>query len=247
MNFMSKTLKATRPEEYKLWLSLIQKDDFSFDGLYTFFNALLVPQGHGAITSVLQYSKGRVESLEETIKKLRERIVEYELTVEGLSSDIDKSDTAISYLVNLLADVNSNLYRLTNNLLDFNDLRFVTPFTVYILKGNILEKYMDVGTSGASPDKIDITVPRNPEYAVVVAVNNVGNEAFVNNPYSGRNVVAFSMKMMEESRFFLFDVESALLYYVASRKISLKLMPITHLYTHAETWSSVDINPTGLI
>lgn len=42
----------------------------------------------------------------------------------------------------------------------------------------------------------------------------------------------------------LFDVESALLYYVAVRKIALKLMPITHLYTPSETWNSIDIEHT---
>lgn len=37
----------------------------------------------------------------------------------------------------------------------------------------------------------------------------------------------------------LFNVESALLYYVAVRKISLKLMTMTHLHTRTETWNSL--------
>lgn len=45
----------------------------------------------------------------------------------------------------------------------------------------------------------------------------------------------------------LFDVESALLYYVAVRKLSLMLLPITHLYTPSETWNSIDSEPTNLI
>lgn len=45
----------------------------------------------------------------------------------------------------------------------------------------------------------------------------------------------------------LFDVETALFYYVAVRKISLMLMPITHLYTPSERWNSLDSEPTNLI
>jgi len=45
----------------------------------------------------------------------------------------------------------------------------------------------------------------------------------------------------------LFDVESAMLYYVSVRKLSLKVMPLTHLYTSFETWDSIDNEPTELV
>lgn len=45
----------------------------------------------------------------------------------------------------------------------------------------------------------------------------------------------------------LFDVNSALLYYVTTRKLSQQLMPITHLYTLPKTWESIDNDPTDLI
>ncbi|PWW06104.1 hypothetical protein DFQ01_1033 [Paenibacillus cellulosilyticus] len=45
----------------------------------------------------------------------------------------------------------------------------------------------------------------------------------------------------------LFSVECALLYYLSVRKISLKLMPIVHLYTSAEIWDTLDIDSTNLI
>ena len=45
----------------------------------------------------------------------------------------------------------------------------------------------------------------------------------------------------------LFDVETALLYYVITRHLSLKLLEITHVYTDAETWNSVDDEPTDSI
>lgn len=45
----------------------------------------------------------------------------------------------------------------------------------------------------------------------------------------------------------LFSVECALLYYISVRKVSLKLMPIVHLYTSAETWDTSDSEPADLI
>lgn len=45
----------------------------------------------------------------------------------------------------------------------------------------------------------------------------------------------------------LFSVESALLYYVSVRKLSLKIMPLTHLYTPSEIWNSIDSKPTELV
>ncbi|MEK4250337.1 hypothetical protein [Paenibacillus sp. FSL W7-1287] len=45
----------------------------------------------------------------------------------------------------------------------------------------------------------------------------------------------------------LFDVESALLYYVSVRKLSIKIMPLTHLYTSSETWDSIDSELTELV
>ncbi|THF76523.1 hypothetical protein [Cohnella fermenti] len=45
----------------------------------------------------------------------------------------------------------------------------------------------------------------------------------------------------------LFSVECAILYYLSVRKISLKLMPIVHLYTLAEVWDSLDSESTDLI
>lgn len=107
--------------------------------------------------------------MEETIQELRDRIEELERSVDGLAKDIDNSENSISYLVNLLNVVNTNLYRLTNGILNFDDLRFVSPFTIYAVKENILTKIYDVGTSGGSVSEIDLTVTQEFEYAAVFA------------------------------------------------------------------------------
>jgi uncharacterized protein YlzI (FlbEa/FlbD family) len=195
--FHVEALKATRPEEYKIWSNFIQKDDFTFNGLYASYNSLLVPRSDNSINSVIQYSKGREGILEETIQDLRERIEEYERSIDSIISDVDKSDNAINYLINLITGITTNLYRLTNGLLEFGDLRLVTPFTIYSLKDHVLRKIKDVGTSGGSPEEIDTNDTQDPEYVAVTAAKSKTGEAFVNNPYPGRYVVAFSMKMLE--------------------------------------------------
>jgi hypothetical protein len=195
--FHVEALRATRPEEYKLWQSFIQKDDFSFNGLYSVMNSLLGHRSDNGISSVIQYSMGREEMLEDTIQELRERIEEYERTIDSIVSDADQSDNAINYLVNVITGINTNLYRLTNDVLEFGDLRLVSPFTIYSLQNNVLRKIKDIGTSGGSPQEIDITIAQDPEYAAVTAAKSGTEEAFVNNPYPGRFVVAFCMKMLE--------------------------------------------------
>lgn len=200
--FHVEALKAKRPAEYKVWNPILQIHDFTFNDLYEVLNSYLIPQKDTSVTSVLQYSIGREQALEETIQEQRERIEEYERIVEGLVSDLDISDSSITYLVNLITEVNTNLYRLSNGVLDYHDLRFVTPFTIYEVNGDILRKLKDVGTSGGSFDEIDMSIPNEYEYVAVSAArsNLRTNEAFVSYPYPGRCVVAFSMKMFNHKR-----------------------------------------------
>jgi hypothetical protein len=200
--FHVEALRTKRPEEFKLWESFIQKDDFSFNGLYSTFNSLLVPQNDNSINNVIQYTMGREEQLENTIQDLQSRIEEYDQTMDSLVIEVEKSDSAISYLVNLITIATTNLYRLTNNALVFDDMRLVTPFTIYnyIEKENLLRKIQDVGTSASSPVEIDTTRPLQTEYAVITAALSGTEEAFVDNPYLGRYVIAFSMKMLKFER-----------------------------------------------
>lgn len=198
--FHVEALKARRPVEYAVWNTFIQKDHFTFNGLYDAFNTLLVPIKDGSIESVLQYSIGREEVLEETIQELRDRIEELERSVDGLAEDIDNSENSISYLVNLLKAVNTNIYRLTNGILDFDDLRFVSPFTIYAVKENKLTKILDKGTSGGSVSEIDLSVFQEFEYAAVSATKAKSNDSFISYPYPGKVVVAFSMKMLNNER-----------------------------------------------
>jgi hypothetical protein len=196
--FHVEALKATRPEEYKLWQNFLQLDDFTFNGLYDDYNSLLVPRQDNSINNVLQYTMGREETLETMIQELKDEIKQYEQAVNGMSLELDKTDNVINYLVSLIAGINTNLYRFTNDVLDFADLRLVTPFTIYSVEGNKLVKLKDIGTSGSSPNEIDITLS-NPEYAyaAVTAAKSETDDAYVNNPYPGRFVVAFSMRMLE--------------------------------------------------
>lgn len=200
--FHVEALRAKRPEEYKIWQSFIQKDDFSFNSLYDTFTSLLVPQKDNSINNVLQYTMGREEQLENTIQDLQSRNVEYDQTIDSLMAEVEKSDNAISYLVNLITAVTTNLYRLTNNALVFDDMRLVTPFTIYSYseKEHILRKIQDVGTSAGSLVEIDTARPLQFEYAVISAALSDKEEAFVDTPYPGRYVIAFSMKMLQDEK-----------------------------------------------
>lgn len=200
--FHIEALKAKRPAEYSLWNSMLQLDDFTFNDLYQVLNSYLIPVTDNSVSSVLQYSMGREEALEETIQEQRERIEEYEKIAEGLVSDLEISDNSVTYLVNIITEINTNLYRLCNGVLDYHDLRFVTPFTIYEVDGDLLKKLHDVGTSGGSASEIDMSILQDNEYAAVTAARSRegSNEAFVSNPYPGRYIVAYSMKMFKQKR-----------------------------------------------
>lgn len=200
--FHIEALKAKRPAEHYIWQTFLQIDDFTFNDLYTVLNSYLIPDRDNSVSSVLQYSMGREQTLEETIQEQRERIEEYERIVDELVSDLELSDNSITHLVNLITEINTNLYRLCNGVLDYNDLRFVTPFTIYEVEGDILRKLQDVGTSGGSVSEIDMSVSQDHEYAAVTAARGRygSTEAYVSNPYPGRYVVAYAMKMFDRKR-----------------------------------------------
>jgi hypothetical protein len=76
------------------------------------------------------------------------------------------------------------------------ELDFVCAYTIYEVQGDILLKIVDHGTSGNSPMFYDLSDPSVQEYASVsVALNPSGGTKY-DNPYPGRTVVSYPMKML---------------------------------------------------
>ncbi|KZV13681.1 nucleoprotein TPR-like [Dorcoceras hygrometricum] len=191
-------LKSKRPAEYKIWNSLLQKESFTFGNLYEVMHAYINPPKDSSVESVLHYSMGHESALMDTIEELKNRLEDYEDYIEDMNADLENAEQSIEYLVQLQKDINTNLYRMVNDIMDFDDLRIITPFTVYEVDGNYLRKIKDVGTSGGSLKEIDMTLSQGKEYAAVTAAKSgTFIQAFESNPYPGRTVVSFAMNMLQ--------------------------------------------------
>lgn len=196
--FHVEAMKAKRPKEYeKTWSHFVKKSDFTFNGLYEFVNATFSQHGDpDAISHVVAYSQGQHEFMQTTIADLQTTIEMQASALEELESEISLSEKAISYLVGLIKKINTNLYRITNEKFTLYDMDFVTGFSLYKKEENKLKLWLDKGTSGAIKGDLDLTDDVG-KYAAVDAANSLSTDAFINNPYPGRYIVAFKMNMLQ--------------------------------------------------
>lgn len=195
--FHVEAFKAMRPKEYeKTWAQFVNKTDFTFDGLYDIVNTVFSQNNHdpSSVAYVVAYSQSQHEFMQNSIADLKKTIDEQELAIEDLENELVKSENAVSHLVGIIKKVNENLYRYVNERLDFNDMDFVSGFSLYRKEGNSLHLVLDRGTSGKHRT---LDLDADAHYAAVVAVKDDQEQAHINNPYPGRHLVAFRMTMLQ--------------------------------------------------
>ncbi|WP_245850923.1 hypothetical protein [Paenibacillus herberti] len=195
--FHVEAFKAIRPKEYEMtWAQFVNKNDFTFEGLYDIVNAVFSQNNHdpSSVAYVVAYSQSQHDFLQSSIADLKNTIDEQELAIDELENELVRSENAVSYLVGIIKKVNENLYRYVNDRLGFGDMDFVTGFSLYRKEGNSLELILDKGTSGKHRT---LNLDTDTHFAAVVAVKDEQEQAHYNNPYPGRHLVAFRMKMLK--------------------------------------------------
>ncbi|MGF7033484.1 hypothetical protein J2T17_004432 [Paenibacillus mucilaginosus] len=182
-------LKEKKPHEYRLWSPFFQKHNATFSGLFHFTSQLLQPNSTGSIQTILDYTRGQTDAANTEKEGFR---AERDFLIE----ELERNEKAIGYLVDVIRGTNKSLYRMVNGNMNFHELDFVCPYTIYEVKDSVLVKKMDRGTSGRSPDKIPLNEKNADKYAavdVVLRPNETGVSYMY--PYPGRIIIAYRMKM----------------------------------------------------
>lgn len=194
--FHVEAFKVKRPMEYEaIYSHFVENRDFTFNGLSKFVDAVFHPRDSGHIDRVVVFAEGQIEEINKARDELKQTIESQKEVISTLEEDLELSENAVEHLVGLLKKINENLYRLINDKLALHDLDFVTGFSLYRKVDNQLHMILDKGTSGASPDPLDLQNPGRP-FAAVDAANGETDDAISNTPYPGRKIVAFRMKML---------------------------------------------------
>ncbi|MFT9496321.1 MULTISPECIES: hypothetical protein [Bacillota] len=199
--------KTWRKQEYEIFKGafLDSEGEFYFKGLYDY--ATSSKEGYQMIQSLIhdflaqeraEY-KSKIYSLEKNIEQHlinTEKITtEYEEFTQGLISERDELLQEFEYVIHLLKDLNTLLFRIHNKGLDIRDLNILTGFSLYELKGRILYQVADVGTSGITATEISLNDSKFSHYGVVKVITEGLNLPYFNHPYPGHVIVSYKMNI----------------------------------------------------
>lgn len=182
-----------RPTEYQLWAPFL-KYTATFEGLFNFLTPLFNLQNGEDMKGLVEFTRGRIEAVESEKE-------EYKSARDFLQREVERYEKGLTYLVDVIKKINLSLYRMANDCMNFYELDFVCAYTIYQVEGDTIRKIVDKGTSGASPDVISLTKENADKYAAVyVAMLPEEEDAFsYNNPFPGRTVASYRMKVMDET------------------------------------------------
>ncbi len=200
--------RVIRRNEYEYFSRAFLYEDFSFSGLYDYITELTSYQGKESesveyLINHFNAEKGQLEqrieelktdklSTEDLLKKAQQTSDE---VINYLLDEQKKLDKAIVYLLELVKKANIALYRMKNGLFQPADLMIISGYTIYELRGDLLEKIIDIGTSGASPNKLPLKSSKYKDWAAVIVVNASSSDPYYNNPYPGSTIVSYRMEM----------------------------------------------------
>lgn len=195
-SFHAQVFKMRRPKEYDLWKQFVNKDDFTFKGLYDFVQVSFNDSADAAsIISLTNLTQGTITEKQAQIIGLEQTIDDLTSTRSVLEKDLEEAENVITYLTDIIKKVNENLFRLNNGRLALTDLDFVPGYSIYEIQEDKLIFIEDKGTSGNSPSSIDMNDPANQEMLIVRVAYSENHQVLLDNPYPGRNLVSFKMKM----------------------------------------------------
>ncbi|KZE67928.1 hypothetical protein AWM68_17290 [Fictibacillus phosphorivorans] len=226
LNFNSKhfhlgAYSSLRKQEYDIFKPafLDPEGEFYFKGVYDFVTAS--QSSHTTVERLIREYlhtektsyEAKIRSLEDKIKDnqvdFEEKLNEVsenseELTkelydfIDGLVADQKATDQEFEYVIELIKDINTLLFRIHNKGMTTKDLNILTGFTLYELKGSKLVQIEDVNTSGVSPDVMDLDDPKYKNYGAVKVINDNLDKPIFNAPYTGHIVVSHKMRIDQD-------------------------------------------------
>lgn len=115
--FHVEAFKAKRPAEFALWAQFINKNDFTFEGLYDIVNTVFSQNNDdpSSVAYVVAYSQSQHEFMQKSIADLQSTIEGQETVIARLEDELILSENAVTYLVGIIKKVNENLYRYVND------------------------------------------------------------------------------------------------------------------------------------
>ncbi|MDC3424248.1 hypothetical protein NC797_06965 [Aquibacillus sp. 3ASR75-11] len=201
-----------RRQEYNLFKSALLDDkrDFFFQGLYDYVGVMksgnkefqqFYTMIEERLERYLDREKRQLETKVSVLKSQLKRqekeydtlIGEYETFIDGVAEEIREFEEGVEFIIDLIKDINTVLFRMKNGLFSTKDLNLVSGFTLYKLKGAELIKLEDVGTTGSTPDKLPLKSDR--KWGAIEAVTNNDDKPVINTPYKNRTVVSYRLRM----------------------------------------------------
>lgn len=213
-HFHTGAYKTFRRQEYELFKGAFfdHPDDFYFKGLYDYFGVQLSNNREvdriyslvdDRLNSYLQSEKqdllkqisslqGEINEKDRASKKVLD---EFDDFANQLVEERDEILKGIEYVIDLIKDINTVLFRMKNGLFTKRDLNFVSGFTLYEKSGDVLKCIEDVGTTGATPTTIPLKSKKYKDWACVKVVNENLSQPVFNQPYENHVIVSFQMRM----------------------------------------------------
>ncbi|WP_070328712.1 hypothetical protein [Exiguobacterium aurantiacum] len=191
INFHIGAYRVAKKQEYELFVKYLPYN-FSFNGLYD---------------EVVTHNPSRQELLikEQQIYLQKEQHEKYVKEAEKnfleLKNEFKDLQEQNLLVVELFKEIVTVFYQFLNNHFHIYSLKFFSGFTIYEVsntKKNYLYKIADIGTSGHSPEIIDIPeVISETDFAVLRALKPRQDryEPEFDIPYKNRFIVSLSMQM----------------------------------------------------
>lgn len=231
--------KALRPREYAMILPYIKESAFSFAELY------------GWLSRQREDTPKIIEMYEQANAELKRTLEEYEAHLEAQKSQLDRSDSeldkaydAIEQLVrqvkinedgyNYAIDILFRLRRNVPSLFKRDDLRIISSYSLYHLRGDVLHMIDQLGTT-ETPATVRLDDPRYEHYTSVKLIKNNDLLVFGASDRTRRNIASYRI-IMEDGEVFVynfhFDSREEQLYDIIESKEMFRLVRIIciHLY-----------------
>lgn len=229
-HFHTGAYRKWRNQEYQMLhrALLDNKGDFYFQGVYDYigkmqagsneFNALstkiddFVTREKDQLQLKYKLMEERYNRLERSkSKQIGEVTKTYEILIEEYDAVVNDVSAGSEYVIELIKDINNVLFRMRNDVFSSKDLDLVCGFTLHELRGRELHKLEDVGTSGRTPQVINIDAPYYKDWGVVEVIKKDMKQPVINTPYENHTVVSVKMNIDRAKRWvynFHFDSDN---------------------------------------
>lgn len=229
-HFHTGAYRALKRQEYDMFHKafLDNKGDFYFKGVYDYigkmqtssneFNALsdkvkdFFEKDKMQLELKFQLLQKRYNRLEKENKKQIDRVTAtYEDLIEEYDANVRDLSDGSEYVIELIKDINNVLFRIRNGVFSSKDLDLVCGFTLHELRGRKLYRLEDVGTSGRTPEIIDIDDPFYKDWGVVRVVKKNMKLPVINHPYDNHTIVSVKMNIDRDKQWvynFHFDTDN---------------------------------------